>query len=1456
MPSERIQRQIDRLLDEAEAALTRLDWDGLRAQANAVLALDPENADARTFLDAAVRSGAGTPSTTESQPAAVSEAPSAPPLPASFAAGRYTVQSFLGEGAKKRVYLAHDTKLARDVAFALIKTDGLDATGRERTLREAQSMARLGAHPNIITVHDIGEDAGAPYFVMELMQRGAVDAALGDGALPLERTLAIACDVCRALEFAHGQGVIHRDLKPGNVWLAEAGAAQIGDFGLAVSLDRSRLTQHGMMIGTVAYMPPEQALGGDVTPQADFYALGAMLYEMVTGRPPFLGDDPTAVISQHINVPPVAPSWLTEHCPPDLEELILRLLAKDPAERPASAAEVLSVLERVDPGQKSASHADGANPLERLARGVFVGRQKELERLRKAFDEAFAGRGGIVMLVGEPGIGKTRAAHEVETYARVRGAQSLWGRAHESSGVPAYWPWMEVGEAYRAARGLVEVGPAMEGKNQFLGGIFPWVRQQPAYVEPEPLADPEAAQFRLFDAFLALVRAMSGQVPLLILLDDLHWADKPSLLLLQHVARELSRMRVLVVCTYRDTDLSRTHPLSEALARLNREAGFDRIVLRGLSRDEVAAYIRAAASVEPKRELIDRIFEETEGNPFFLSEVVNLMAQEGKLTAESVSDIAIPDGVREALGRRLDRISEEANELLQTAAVVGREFNYEMLSLTGERGDDELLRLVEEALEARVIEEADRPGRYRFTHALMQETLLQELSTTRRVRLHGTVGEAMERRYGAHADERASRLALHFVEAAMVTPRHAAKAVHYSKLAALQAEAQFAWDEAAQQYERCLTLVSEAEDRLGEDEAGLLTALGRCARDDGQYRPAWRALMRALTLYRQRGDGVGFARAYLEADLVPAPPERKVPMLREAIELLGAGDSHLEAQLLSLAPFMGRRFGSEEQVEAARRRASELVAEHGFADVEATLVNVESMLAWRNGEVARGIELLGEVFERRARLGLVRLAAGNAWLASIRILAPGSLDEGRAAAEKALAYAQAHHMRFQEENSAALLLALLLVRCDFAGFDALAAERASDASWVVTALRATRAEIAGDLDAALALLPEPAAAGGNPDQLTLVHGTRARVLANAGQFDRARQELVALRAAWDTADSPVYEGVAIDMGGLAALDEALTQIADGVLLRAIDAYQRGEPLAPQLNYQALAGRTIQRIYGDVALRLDQLEDAEALYRTGLEWCERERCPIEAGRCLAGLAEVAERRGDAAEALSLLDRAAVLFRQHGAKLYLDRVIAAKVRLQGVGSGQGRSIDAVLASVQSEHPDLAPMASPDGSITIMFTDIENSTALTEQLGDAQWIDLLREHNTVVEGEVQTHGGKVVKNRGDGYMLVFRRPDRGLDCAVAIQQALVGHEVLRVRIGLHIGNPVREGNDFFGTDVNLASRIADSAHGGEIVVSSRVRELVAEADGMTFGEPGQIELKGLSGRHSVYAVNWLTD
>ena len=351
MATEWIQNQISRLLEEAARGVSKLDWELVRDRAQAALALDPENADGLALLAAAERALGGRSDAIHADESSEQSSAATPEHPASFLEGRYQVKRFLGEGGKKRVYLAHDTTLDRDVAFALVKTEGLDDAGRTRIQREAQAMGRLGSHPHIVTVFDFGQHETQPYMITELMPGGDVEGLIEtepNHRIPLEQTIDIARAICRGLEFAHSKDIVHRDLKPGNVWLSEEGTAKIGDFGLALPMEKSRITQEGTMVGTVAYMPPEQAMGGEVTPQADLYSLGAMLYEMVTGRPPFLGDDSVAIIGQHINTPPVAPTWHNPRCPRSLEALILRLLAKDPSERPESARDVLTALDGVD----------------------------------------------------------------------------------------------------------------------------------------------------------------------------------------------------------------------------------------------------------------------------------------------------------------------------------------------------------------------------------------------------------------------------------------------------------------------------------------------------------------------------------------------------------------------------------------------------------------------------------------------------------------------------------------------------------------------------------------------------------------------------------------------------------------------------------------------------------------------------------------------------------------------------------------------------------------------------------------------------------------------------------------------------------------------------------------------------------------------------------------------------
>jgi class 3 adenylate cyclase/tetratricopeptide (TPR) repeat protein len=1460
MPSERVQRQIDRLLDEAEAAIACLDWDAVRARSNAVLALDPGNADARTFLDAAVRAGAEQAASPGAVPAAA-PTPPAPPLPASVAGGRYAVRRFLGEGGRKRVYLAHDERLDRDVAVAIIKTEGLDAQGLARVRREAQAMGRLGDHPNIVTIHDVGDDNGQPYIISQYMAGGAVD-GLG---LPLTAagTLEIAKGVCRGLAHAHAHGVVHRDLKPGNVWLSADGTAKIGDFGLAVALQQSRLTMHGMLVGTVAYMPPEQALGSETTVRADFYSLGCMLYEMITGRPPFVGDNPSAVISQHINTPPVAPSWHAKACPLELEQLILRLLAKDPAERPASAAEVLAALEQIDPAGKSASHSD-SNVLDRLALGVFVGREAELERLRKALDEAVSGRGGLVMLVGEPGIGKTRTTQQLETYAKMRGAQVLWGRTHESAGAPPYWPWLQAGGQYAAAHVddlPTVIGPQMPpGSVSELSRIFPWLRQDPNVTEPEETADPEVAQFRLFDAYTSYLRAIANQAPLLVALDDLHWADKPTLQLLQHIARELSRMRVLIVGNYRDTDITRQSALSETLASLNRESGFDRIVLRGLTRDEVAAFIKARANVEPRREVLDRIYEETEGNAFFLSEVVNLMAQEGTLDKDSISDIAIPDGVREALGRRLNRLAEETNELLQVAAIIGRDFTYDTLTLLGARDEDELLKMIEEALEARVIEETEQAGRYRFTHAQMQETLLAELSTTRRVRLHGQVGEALERRYGARAAERAGRLAMHFGEAATLSPRFSEKAARYAAIAGRQAFAQLAYPEAARHFRAALAAREGQE--IDDAMAELLHNLGAAALHNGEVTEAWRSLRKAFEYYAREGNVVRAVDvAYMAGTSMLLIRPSLIQLLERALALV-APDTEVYGKLQAAC---GQTLGLMGQVGDARNafaRAEAVAQKLGLRRLELDVLRFSQYVigfqlqleeAVAIGE--RTIVLARELNEPLIEMGAHFFNSGQDWF--------GRLEQAEQHAAACSALGERLRVPYWVISAAHSQARLAAARGDWHRAQR-ALERGLEAGSPDARILSMCAYIAserGDTEAATRFLrrlidlvaPVPPGPGVEYAQLTAAVARVAHISGRAPDAELIRRGARAVLASPVPGAALLKSYAYLSCALLAHMTKNAAEAAE--FLPHIEALGS---LAPEVVPQT------DHVRGLLLETLGRFDEAVEAVETGLAFLPPAYAPKRAHAAYDGARLRLQRgaSGDGDRARALIDEALGQAQKLGMQPLIARLMDLKLDQQGITSITGdiyTSIVAVADSVQRERPDITAHAAPDGTVTILFSDIEDSTVLTERLGDEAWQELLHRHNALIRTQVRAHGGFEVKTLGDGFMVAFRSARKALDCAMAIQRAFAGQQTangerIRVRIGLHAGEAIKDGGDFYGKNVILASRVASQAKGGEILVSSLLRQLVESSiDASIFSAPREAELKGLAGTHVMYAVRW---
>jgi len=1400
-------------------------------------------------------------------------------MPESLAAGRYCVVRLLGEGARKRVYLVHDARLDRDVALALIKIEGLDDAGLARIRREAQAMGRLGDHPHIVTVHDIGEEGAQPFIVSQYMAGGSIDDLLrrAEGhRLPIAQCLRLGEELCQALDHAHARHVIHRDLKPGNVWLTAQGAAQLGDFGLAVAVDQPRLTVEGMMVGTVTYMPPEQALGRSVDARSDLYALGAMLYEMVTGRPPFLGDDAVSIISQHMNTPPVAPSWHNPELPRALEALILRLLAKAPEDRPESAAAVRQALQAISATTGGPAATAGAmperNPLDRLAGGVFVGREAELDELRAALEDALSGRGRLMMVVGEPGIGKTRTADEFSTYARLRKAQVLWGRCYEGEGAPAYWPWVQSIRSYVHDRDprllLSELGSAASDIAQIVSEVR---ERLPGLPAPAPMA-PEEARFRLFDGITTFLRNASRSEPLVLVLDDLHWADKSSLLLLQFLARELRGARLLVIGTYRDMELGRQHPLAQTLAELAREQLSERVVLRGLSEHDVGRFIEITAGLKPPKALVATVYAETEGNPFFVNEVVRLLVADGRLQhPEKVRSwsVDIPQGVREVVTRRLDRLSAECNRVLATAAVIGREFSLELLARLVDLPSDKLLEVLEEAAAARVIAEVPRTvGVYAFAHALIRETLYGELTTTRRVRLHRQIGEALEALYGANPEPHLAELSYHFFEAAQ--GGDVDRAIAYAVRAGDRARSLMAHEQAAHHYEMGLQAL-ELHERRDSGRCRMLLMLSDSLWCAGEYDRAKTVALEAAELARRLGLAEELARAALAVGgrlltfAALQPDEVLIRLVDEALAALGADDGTLRANLLSrvveeitfAAPYERRAQLCDEAIAMARRLGDPTVLAHALRSAHWGLwvpENTRERLAMADEVIALGrhtsdrvLQLegfflrmsdlveLGDVEIAQAAYGSFRQLTeevrihyyrwGVEILGVMLAFTSGRLGEIEAMAQQALQLGQE-----TQNTNAALVFGIhmsLLLR-NLGRQNELEAFIAALDLYPLIApnLRAVRAMLYLETDR----LGE---ARSELDQLMTQVGELQHNL--AWLFTIAYlSEIAARLGAVEHARTlyPVLEPFAdlnVTVGPVVPLGSAARYLA----LLAATLGRRGDAVRSFEAALSLNGRMGMKH----ALAATQIDYAELL-----------------------LARAAD--GDQAKALEHLNRALDTGQALGIKPMVERSLALKLRAQGVATGErDTSIDAVAAAVHRESPDLRRHAAPDGTVTILFSDIEDSTAMTERMGDQRWLQVLRAHNSIVRDQIGKHGGFEVKAQGDGFMVAFQSARRALECAIAIQRAFADHgvwqpdEPLRVRIGLHAGEVVREGQDFFGKNVILAARIAAQARGGEILVSALLRELTESAGQFTFGASRAIELKGLSGARNVHAVGWQT-
>jgi eukaryotic-like serine/threonine-protein kinase len=549
-------------------------------------------------------------------------------------------------------------------------------------------------------------------------------------------------------------------------------------------------------------------------------------------------------------------------------------------------------------------HANAAVPVGPAAEesaGVFVGRQPELAELIGGLDGAFAGRGRLFLLIGEPGVGKSRLAEELAQHARRLGARLLIGRCWEAGGAPAFWPWVQLLRSYLRASDRSDVASALGPGAPEIAPILPELYELIPGL-PQPTApESEGARFRLFHATAELLRRASEKRPLVLVLDDLHAADTPSLLLLQFLARELGSMHVLVIAAMRDVAPIPDEPLTAMLAELAREAVTRRISLTGLSQRDVAEYLQLTAAEIATSGLVAELHAETEGNPLFVTETVRLLLLEGlRPKPGGAVRLVIPQSVRDVISRRLAHLSTACNQLLTSASVLGREFDPESLARMAEVSVDELLDTVDEAMTARVVSEVPGiTGRLRFAHVVIRDTLYERLTTGRRVRLHRLAVAALETLYGEHPGAHLAELAHHSLAA-----REFDKAAKYASRAADRALMLLAYEEASRLYRTALDALDLTGAADEKSRCELLLALGEAHGRAGDTPAAKAVFIEAASIARHLGLLRELARAAVgyggrTAWVRVAGDRRLIPLLEEGLDAIGETDVELRARLLA-----------------------------------------------------------------------------------------------------------------------------------------------------------------------------------------------------------------------------------------------------------------------------------------------------------------------------------------------------------------------------------------------------------------------------------------------------------------------------------------------------------------------------------------------------------------------------
>jgi adenylate cyclase len=928
-----------------------------------------------------------------------------------MAEGRYQILEIIGSGGMGQVCLADDVMLDRKVALKFVTAPG-ETDGLEQLLVEARAAAALD-HPFICSIYEVTTLNGRACIAMEYVRGESLERRLRGGPLPLTEALRVAEEIAEALDAAHKRRVVHRDLKPANVMLTDDGHIKVMDFGLAARLPHSDAIDQAVtvavvatedfVIGTPAYMSPEQIRGEPADRRSDIFAFGILLHEVISGSNPFSRASVAATFAAILGEPVATLHAQRSTIPPALDALLARLLAKDPAARLQSFGDVRSALRRLSVDLSSSTSITSAAVADQPTNDnsvKLIGRERERAQLLQSLNQAKSGIGGLILLLGDAGVGKTRLAEDALAAARRLGCHTLVGRCYEPAGTPALIAYTEVLEEASRLMPAAAFRQAVAASAPELAKLMPELNRLFPGLAPPLQLPSELRQRYLFTNVREFLTRCGRFMPLVIFIDDMQWADESTLGLTQHLAQQLANLPIVVIAAYRDVeappiaskgrfqslldrvrgqprDVLTPQAIKAALDQLVGQRQARAIVLRPFTHADVQSVLVSLGKPHPPASLVQKFADRTGGNPFFVVELFRHLKDEGRLFDTrnewkrdlDLDDVELPDTVRVVLERRITRVSSDTQNLLRAAAVLGPQFEPDLLEEVADVKSAAVTAALNEAERARIVTgpSGRRDITWRFAHQLTCQMLTAAIPLPQRQRLHVRVADAMTR-LGHESRVHVSRIAHHLYWAGrLADPDRTARALIAAGDAA---HAIYASEDAVQHYRRALEVLQETNGDMGalavqERLADLLALLGdrgaameHYATVSGRYRTAQATVDQARiarktgTLHWQAGDRTEAMASY-----------------RRALEQISGSTAHVEAahlyQELGLAAF---RSGDNQQAIEWCERALQS-AERALTEPGGDRVHVRTAATTA---VAHATNTIGVALARSGRLDAAR----------------------------------------------------------------------------------------------------------------------------------------------------------------------------------------------------------------------------------------------------------------------------------------------------------------------------------------------------------------------------------------------------------------------------------------------------------------------------------------------------